>query len=139
MSDDVRGLNLAQILQILKVLRQIDFKKIMDLPDVEDSAELRAWVDAVLEALDLIADYTGTDFDDNLIEQALIAVRNDDTWETIYSAVEFVLGFFKKEDPAVTCVAGKVGCDPITIMMIISAAISLLRLLQEWRRQRRNR
>jgi hypothetical protein len=133
---DVRGLNLSQILAIIKVLREIDFKVILDFPDLENSADLRKWVEAVLEALDLLADYTGTDFDDNLIEQALIAVRNDDTWNTLYLVVDFVMGFFKEEDPAVNYVADKTDCDPTVVLLIVSAVISALRLIQEWRKQR---
>ena len=146
------GLNIRTIIEILALLRKLEIKKITDLPDMENPAEVRAWLLTVLAAADLLADYTAMTLDDDLVAQATLLIQDEQAWASLYSIISFVYDLLGgKDDDEVTKViqsrdvlapaealGKRVGMSPLLIIGIVQAAIQLLKLLQQWR-QNRNR
>jgi hypothetical protein len=146
------GLNIRTIIEILALIRKLEIKKITQLPDIENPAEVRAWLLTVLAAADLLADYTAMTLDDDLIAQAILLIQDEQSWSSLYSIISFVYDLLDgKDDDEVAKVVqsravlapaealGKrVGMSPLLIIGIVQAAIALLRLLQQFR-QNRNR
>ena len=148
------GLNIRTIIEILALIRKLEIKKITQLPDIENPAEVRAWLLTVLAAADLLADYTAMTLDDDLVAQAILLIQDEQSWASLYSIISFVYDLLdgKDDDDDETAkviqsrdvlspaeVLGKrVGMSPLLIIGIVQAAIALLRLLQQFR-QNRNR
>ena len=148
------GLNIRTIIEILALIRKLEIKKITQLPDIENPAEVRAWLLTVLAAADLLADYTAMTLDDDLVAQAILLIQDEQSWASLYSIISFVYDLLDGKDddddetekvlqsravlgPA-EALGKRVGMSPLLIIGIVQAAIALLRFLQQWR-QNRNR
>ena len=138
----MRFLKLLQLLRVLATLR----KRLLDLPDLADSEDTEAWLAAVLDSGDALADLTATDIDDKFVDALQNIVDDDEAWATIHGIIVAILGLDDDDDDdddhivfsedqveQMDSVGARLGLNPALIAMIVKAAIAFLKWLRDRR------
>jgi hypothetical protein len=126
-----------RFLELIQVA--VRLMKLWPLPDWTDSPVVRTWFVELLDVLDYLAAKTETTFDDEAIEAARKLIADEANWAAFYGLIyDLVFGEVDvaplPTDPRVCAVADKAEMDPATLIMLITAAIELIKL---WRERRR--
>lgn len=126
---------------VWKVARNIDLDRIVDLPDVADSHDMRAWCQAVSGACGDVAPLTPTELDDDLVAALDSILANDEAWAALHGLVaswfasdEHVVYGSPQSQPQVRAVATAAGIDPLTVIAIVQTIIQLVQWLRERRK-----
>lgn len=120
-------------LRLLALLRKMPIKELLNYPkDITDSAACRKWVLAVLESLEVVAELTDMEVDDEVIKTVQGVVNNETTWDLIHGLfVSFISGDdHYNEELAMQERADVHGFNPMFIMVIIQAVALLLKLFK---------
>ncbi len=136
---------------LLSLYRKIDMSRLADLPDLKDSADTKAWLTALLEGGEALADLTKTDFDDQLVATLQKVVADDEAWKVIHGLILAIIGadeqddeddgsddedyivFSPSQDADIKATADRLGISPLLIITLIQAAVAILKFLRERR------
>ena len=123
-------------MRFLELLRI--FRAIADLPDFGDKEAVRAWLLKLCEIAGLLAERTPTPADDAVLAFLERSIGNPALFDPIYDLLTALLagaGESQKAGltPALAGEAEKAGIDPLTILAIVEAVASLIKLIRERR------
>lgn len=139
----VMNIPILQIIGLIKTLFEVGLP-----PSVSDEAALRAWIAKLTDAIQEFALLSPTDFDDKIALFLENTLANDKAWSVFYSILS---SFFPADDGIMKAVAletqmlgaselatlvdpeQKLGLDPMTIMAIIQAVVSIINM---WRNRK---
>ena len=123
-----------RILELLRILRSVT-----DLPDFGDKEAVRAWLLKLCEIAGLLTERTPTEADDAVLAFLERSIANPALFDPIYDLLTTLLGAEDGESqkvgltPALAAEANKAGIDPLTILAIVEAVASLIKMLRERR------
>ena len=109
---------------------------LLKMPEWADAEDTRVWAVKLLGVLDGYAKATSTHIDDQLVAFFQTVTENDATWGTIHGLIMDLVGDdagCADDDSRIPLLAGEVGLDPISIIAIINAIVSLVK----WWRSRK--
>ncbi len=124
-------------MRLLELLRI--FRVIAALPDFGDKEATREWLISLLGIAQSLTDRTPNEADDRVVEFLVRSVANEKLFDPIYDLLVALLGAEDGESqkvgstPALAGEAEKAGIDPVTIVAIIEAVASLIKLIRERR------
>lgn len=136
--------------KLLALLRKLPFGDLLDYPkDITDSAACRKWVLAVLDSLEIVAELTDMDVDDEIVETIQGVINNAAAWDFIHSTFVRIVNYnasryfasFKDSEDVVRLLDSELsdaldvrsevrGFNPMIIMVIIQAVVLLLKLFR---------
>ncbi len=136
-----------RLLDLLAFLRlameHIPLKRLMDLwpfPKWTDAEEVRHWALRVLAIADEFAIKTTTQIDDFLVNTVRKIAASREAWVAVYGLiVDLADGndaalVAEPDNERIKLVSDKAGIDPVSLIMLIQAAIQLI---QWWRNRNR--
>ena len=123
-------------MRFLELLRI--FRAIVDLPDFGYKAATQAWLLKLCEIAGLLVERTPTPADDAVLAFLERSIGNPALFDPIYDLLTALLagdGESQKVglSPMLAGEAEKAGIDPLTILAIVEAVASLIKLIRERR------
>ena len=123
-------------MRFLELLRI--FRAIADLPNFGDKEAVRGWLLKLCEIAGLLTERTTTPADDAVLAFLERSIGNPALFDPIYDLLTALLacdGDSQKVGltPMLAGEAEKVGIDPLTILAIVEAVASLIKLIRERR------
>ena len=118
-------------LQLLDLLRRLPFSQLLNYPDdITDSKAVRAWVQAVVEAVSVFAEVTNTKLDDEILTAIKSVLDDDATWDAVHGLVVRLFGGGAVTIVETEAIGDPVEIDPVFIMLIIQVIRILLGLFK---------
>jgi len=124
-------------MRFLELLRI--FRAIAAIPDFGDKEATRAWLLKLCEIAGLLAERTPTPADDAVLAFLERSIGNPALFDPIYDLLTALLGAEDGESqkvgltPTLAGEAEKAGIDPLTILAIVEAVASLIKMIRERR------
>ena len=123
----------VRILELLRI-----FRTIADLPNFGDKEAVRAWLLKLCEIAGLLTERTPTEADDAVLAFLERSIANPALFDPIYDLLTALLAGAGESQkvgltPALAGEAEKAGIDPMTILAIVEAVASLIKMLRERR------
>jgi uncharacterized membrane protein affecting hemolysin expression len=123
-------------MRFLELLRI--FRTIADLPDFSDKQATQKWLLELCSIGKLLTDRTPTPADDAVLAFLERSIGNPALFDPIYDLLTALLAGAGESQkvgltPALAGEAEKAGIDPLTILAIVEAVASLIKLIRERR------
>lgn len=122
-------------------------KDLLPIPDVKDAPKFRTWLQAVVSVLKRLAALTGVRIDDEIVEVVDRILANDDTWAALYKVI---INLITRDQTTLAAapinslgdplgdacleLADKAELNPMLVIGIVQAAISLWKLINDLRK-----
>jgi len=120
-----------KLLQLLNIVRRIPIRALMDTPDdFRDMKQVRPWAMAVVDTLQVLAEYSVTELDDQALAFVEQVLSNAEVWDALDALTA------KIELTATKNGIEKCAFNPMWILFAIQAAQVLLKMLRERRQLR---
>ena len=123
-------------MRFLELLRI--FRTIAAIPDFGDKEAVQAWLLKLCEIAGLLVERTTTPADDAVLAFLERSIGNPALFDPIYDLLTALLAGAGESQkvgltPALAGEAEKAGIDPLTILAIVEAVASLIKLIRERR------
>lgn len=97
---------------------------------IDGDADLSDRAVALVNILDLAADYTDTEWDDDLVERIAILVECEDFWQAVDVIIECLQKDHDHDEAMLMTAMDEKGINPSTIVLLIEVAIQIFKLFQ---------
>jgi hypothetical protein len=85
-------MKLSKLFSLVNLIRRLPVDELLQFPrDFKDLEQVKPWVQAVAETLQVLAEYTDSKLDDKAVGYVVSALENPDVW----SAVQVIYGMIQ--------------------------------------------